>query len=148
MTITIESWRNDDLTIWQDTIIPAFEAQHPNIKVVFAPTAPAEYNGVLNTKLEGGTAGDLITCRPFDTSLGLYDQGNLASLNDLPGMDNFSDVAKSAWITDDGSDGFHGNVVQMMQDWRKSNPNAVGGAHVIGGNVDGALFARTVVGGG
>ena len=106
VTLTIESWRNDDLTIWQDLIIPAFEAQHPNIKVVFAPTAPAEYNGVLNTKLEGGTAGDLITCRPFDTSLGLFQNGHLASINDLPGLENFSDVAKSAWITDDGSDVF------------------------------------------
>jgi raffinose/stachyose/melibiose transport system substrate-binding protein len=106
VTITIESWRNDDLTIWQDMIIPAFEAKFPNIKVVFAPTAPAEYNGVLNTKLEGGTAGDLITCRPFDASLALFDQGHLASINDLPGMENFSDVARSAWITDDGSDVF------------------------------------------
>ena len=26
VTLTIESWRNDDLAIWQDTIIPAFEA--------------------------------------------------------------------------------------------------------------------------
>jgi raffinose/stachyose/melibiose transport system substrate-binding protein len=24
VTLTIESWRNDDLSIWQDTIIPAF----------------------------------------------------------------------------------------------------------------------------
>ena len=39
------------------------------------PRAPAEYNGVLNTKLEGGTAGDLITCRPFDASLELFQQG-------------------------------------------------------------------------
>ena len=77
--LTIESWRNDDITIWQDSIIPAFEANHPNIKVTFAPTAPAEYNGVLNTKLEGGTAGGLITCRPFDASLSLYDLGYLAS---------------------------------------------------------------------
>ncbi|MFC1878542.1 ABC transporter substrate-binding protein [Chloroflexota bacterium] len=106
VTLTIESWRNDDLTIWQDSIIPAFEAKYPNIHVVFAPTAPAEYNGVLNTKLEGGTAGDLITCRPFDASLALFDNGHLASINDLPGMDNFSSVAKSAWITDDGSDVF------------------------------------------
>jgi raffinose/stachyose/melibiose transport system substrate-binding protein len=105
-TITIESWRNDDLTIWQDSIIPAFEAANPGIKVVFAPTAPTEYNAALNAKLEGGTAGDLITCRPFDASLGLYDAGYLASLNDLPGMENFGDVAKSAWITDDGSDVF------------------------------------------
>jgi raffinose/stachyose/melibiose transport system substrate-binding protein len=105
-TLTIESWRNDDLTIWEDVIIPAFEAQHPDIHVVFSPSAPPEYNGVLNTKLEAGTAGDLITCRPFDASLQLFLDGHLASLNDLPGMENFSDVAKSAWITDDGSDVF------------------------------------------
>jgi raffinose/stachyose/melibiose transport system substrate-binding protein len=77
VTLTIESWRNDDLSIWSDKIIPAFEAKYPNIHVVFAPTAPAEYNGVLNTKLEGGTAGDLITCRPFDASLKLFQQGYL-----------------------------------------------------------------------
>jgi ABC-type glycerol-3-phosphate transport system substrate-binding protein len=71
VTLTIESWRNDDLTIWQDTIIPAFEAKHPNIHVIFAPQAPAEYNGVLNTKLEGGTAGDLITCLPAALPKGL-----------------------------------------------------------------------------
>ncbi len=104
--LTIESWRNDDLAIWQDKIIPAFEAENPGIKVTFAPTAPAEYNAVLNSKLEAGSAGDLITCRPFDASLALYDQGYLASLADLPGMANFSDVAKSAWITDDGKDPF------------------------------------------
>jgi len=101
--LVIESWRNDDLAIWEDTIIPAFEAANPGISVTFAPTAPAEYNGVLQTRLEGGTAGDLITCRPFDASLELFDQGHLASLNDLGGMANFGDVAKSAWITDDGS---------------------------------------------
>jgi raffinose/stachyose/melibiose transport system substrate-binding protein len=106
VTLTIESWRNDDLTIWEDTILPVFEAQYPNIDVVFAPTAPTEYNAALNAKLEGGTAGDLITCRPFDVSLGLFQDGYLASLNDLPGMANFGDVAKSAWITDDGSDVF------------------------------------------
>ena len=102
VTLTIESWRNDDLSIWQDTILPAFTKRYPNIKVVFAPTAPAEYNAALNAKLTGATAGDLITCRPFDQSLGLYKQGFLAPLSDLPGMANFSSVAKSAWITDDG----------------------------------------------
>ncbi|MBZ0308590.1 MAG: ABC transporter substrate-binding protein, partial [Anaerolineae bacterium] len=104
--LVIESWRNDDLTIWQDVIIPAFNEQYPDIEVVFAPSAPADYNGILNSKLEAGTAGDLITCRPFDASLDLFTKGYLASLNDLPGMENFSDVAKSAWVTDDGSDVF------------------------------------------
>ena len=103
VTLTIESWRNDDLTIWQDTIIPAFEAGHPGIQVEFAPSAPAEYNAVLNSKLQAGSAGDLITCRPFDASLELHEQGQLADLTDLAAMANFSDVAKSAWQTDDGS---------------------------------------------
>jgi raffinose/stachyose/melibiose transport system substrate-binding protein len=104
--LTIESWRNDDLAVWEDTIIPAFEAANPGISVAFAPTAPTEYNAALNSKLEGGSAGDLITCRPFDASLELFTAGHLASLNDLPGMENFGDVAKSAWITDDGADVF------------------------------------------
>jgi len=101
VTLTIESWRNDDLAIWQDKLIPAFEAAHPGIKVTFAPSAPAEYNAALNSKLDAGSAGDLITCRPFDASLALYDKGQLADLSGLASMANFSDVAKSAWQTDD-----------------------------------------------
>jgi len=103
VTITIESWRNDDLTIWQDKIIPAFEATHPGIKVKFTPSAPAEYNAALNSKLDAGSAGDLITCRPFDVSLAIFEKGQLADLSDLEGMKNFGDVAKSGWSTDDGS---------------------------------------------
>ena len=103
VTLIIESWRNDDLSIWQDKIIPAFEAKHPGIKVKFSPTAPAEYNAVLNSKLEAGSAGDLITCRPFDASLILFQKGHLAPVQDLDGMKNFSPVAKSGWSTDDGS---------------------------------------------
>ena len=101
-TLTIESWRNDDLAIWQEKLIPAFEKAHPGIKVTFAPSAPTEYNAALNAKLDAGAAGDLITCRPFDASLELFNKGHLADLSSLPGMENFSDVAKSAWQTDDG----------------------------------------------
>ena len=104
--LVMESWRNDDLAIWQDEIIPQFEQAHPGITVRFEPTAPDEYNAALEAKLEGGSAGDLITCRPFDVSLALFEDGHLESLNDLPGLDSFGDVAKSAWITDDGSDVF------------------------------------------
>jgi len=103
VTLTIESWRNDDLTLWQDKIIPAFEAGHPGIKVKFTPSAPAEYNAVLNSKLDAGSAGDLITCRPFDASLALYDAGHLVDVSGIENMSNFSDVAKSAWQTDDAS---------------------------------------------
>jgi raffinose/stachyose/melibiose transport system substrate-binding protein len=102
VTLTIESWRNDDLAIWKDKLIPAFEAKNPGIKVVFSPSAPTEYNAALNAKLESGSAGDLITCRPFDASLELYKKGYLADISANPGMENFSPVAKSAWQTDDG----------------------------------------------
>ena len=102
VTLTIESWRNDDLTLWQEKIIPAFEAAHPGIKLKFTPSAPAEYNAVLNSKLDAGSAGDLIACRPFDASLALYQGGKLVDLTSLDAMANFSDVAKSAWTTDDG----------------------------------------------
>lgn len=104
--LTIESWRNDDAEIWKTKIIPAFQAKYPDIQVEFNPTAPKEYNAALNARLQGGTAGDLITCRPFDASLELFNKGNLAPLNDLPSMKGFSDVAKSAWTTDDGATTF------------------------------------------
>lgn len=103
VTLNIESWRNDDLAIWKDKLIPAFEAKNPGIKVVFGPSSPTEYDAALGAKLAAGSAGDLITCRPFDKSLELYKKGNLADLTKLSGMENFSDVAKSAWTTDDGS---------------------------------------------
>lgn len=106
VTLTIESWRNDDLSIWQDKIIPAFEAANPGIKLNFAPMQPTEYNAALNSKLDGGSAGDIVTCRPFDASLQLFDKGQLADLTGLAAMKNFSDVAKSAWTTDDGSKTF------------------------------------------
>jgi raffinose/stachyose/melibiose transport system substrate-binding protein len=105
-TLTIESWRSDDLPIWQDKILPVFMKEHPDIKVVFSPTDATQYNAALNTKLQGGSAGDIITCRPFDASLALFKAGQLADLTSLPGMENFSDTAKVAWSTDDGKQTF------------------------------------------
>src|SRR6516162_11797170 len=105
-SLKIESWRNDDADMWNSKIIPAFNKHYPDIKIEFAPSAPKEYNAALNARLDGGTAGDLITCRPFDASLALYQKHQLDGLDDLKGMDNFSDVAKAAWQTDDGKTTF------------------------------------------
>jgi raffinose/stachyose/melibiose transport system substrate-binding protein len=103
VTLIIESWRNDDLPVWQEKIIPAFEAKHPGIKLKFTPSAPTEYNAALNSKLDAGSAGDLIACRPFDASLTLYQKGHLVAVTDLEGMKNFGAIAKAGWSTDDGS---------------------------------------------
>ena len=86
-TLTIESWRTDDADIWNNQIIPAFEKANPDIKVVYKADPPTEYNAALNSRLAGGTAGDIITCRPFDASLDLFNKGYLTPLNDVPGMD-------------------------------------------------------------
>lgn len=101
-TVTIESWRVDDSDLWEDVLIPAFNEQHPDIEVRFSPTSPTEYDSTVNARLQGGTAGDLITCRPFDQALSLYNQGHLEDVTDLEGMDNFDPVARSAWTTDNG----------------------------------------------
>ncbi|TDO98930.1 ABC transporter substrate-binding protein [Marinomonas balearica] len=105
-TLYVESWRSDDANIWSDTIIPAFNKHYPDIKLQFAPTPPTDYNSALQAKLQAGSAGDIITCRPFDASLQLFKSGYLESLNGLEGLNDFSDVAKSAWVTDDGSEQF------------------------------------------
>jgi raffinose/stachyose/melibiose transport system substrate-binding protein len=103
VTLVVESWRADDAAVWEDTIIPAFEESHEGIRLEFQPTAPTEYNAALENRLDGGEAGDIITCRPFDLSLELFDAGHLEPVDDLEGMDAFGDVARSGWITDDGN---------------------------------------------
>lgn len=104
--LVVESWRNDDLKIWRNTIIPAFTKKHPDIEIVFSPNPPTEYNAVLDAKLKAGTAGDLIACRPFDKSLDVFNTGQIVALNDLPGIENFSKFALAAWSTDDGKTSF------------------------------------------
>lgn len=99
--LVMGSWRTEDIEQW-DEILAAFNAAYPNIVVRFEPTLNTEYDAQLRAALEAGTGPDLITCRPFDLSLGLYEAGYLASVNDLPGMEHFNDVARSGWITDDG----------------------------------------------
>ena len=85
-------------------LLPAFTKTHPGITVKFTPTAPPEYNSVVAARLASGSAGDLITCRPFDVSLDLYKKGHLEKLNGNPALNNFPDSAKVAWQTDDGKD--------------------------------------------
>ena len=103
-TLSIESWRTDDKQLWDTVLLPAFTKAHPGITVKFVATAPPEYNSVVAARLASGSAGDLITCRPFDVSLDLYKKGHLEKLNGNPALNNFPDSAKVAWQTDDGKD--------------------------------------------
>lgn len=100
--ITIESWRTEDQAIWDEKILPVFEKAYPDIDVKFTPTKNTEHDAALTARLEGGTAGDIVTCRPFDRALNLYNAGHLENIQSLEGLANFSDVAKAAWSTDNG----------------------------------------------
>lgn len=95
------SWRTEDISQW-DTILEAFNEEYPNIQVSFQPTRTSEYDASLQASLESGTGPDLMTCRPFDQSLALYERGYLQAVTDLPGMEHFNEVARSGWVTDDG----------------------------------------------
>ncbi|MGJ3240331.1 MAG: ABC transporter substrate-binding protein [Anaerolineae bacterium] len=100
--LTMGSWRTEDIEQW-DNILEVFHAQYPNIRISFEPTLNTEYDAQLRNQLEGSVGPDLITCRPFDRALLNYEIGGLADISDLEGLENFSDVALSAWSTDDGS---------------------------------------------
>jgi len=104
VVLTIESWRTEDSAIWENTLLPAFNAKYAGkIKAIYAPTNADDYNGVLNSKLQAGQAGDIFAVRPFDIGLDQYKKGYLAKIDGLQGLNHFNDVARSAWITDDKS---------------------------------------------
>lgn len=103
--ITMGSWRTEDIEQW-GRILEVFHASHPNIRVRFEPSLNTEYDAQITNQLEANVGPDLITCRPFDRALINYQIGGLANIADLPGLENFSDVALGAWSTDDGSEVF------------------------------------------
>ena len=74
---------------------------------MFAPDRADGIQCRAERQLEGGTAGDLITCRPFDASLELFNKGHLAAAErPRRAWRTSRDVAKSAWTTDDGKTTF------------------------------------------
>ncbi|MEO0560608.1 MAG: ABC transporter substrate-binding protein [Chloroflexota bacterium] len=106
--LTMGSWRTEDIEQW-DAIIGAFNEEFPNIQISFEPTLNTEYDQSLRASLDAGGGPDLITCRPFDISLALYEQGFLAEVTDLldaatteDGESAFGPVARSGWVADDG----------------------------------------------
>lgn len=99
-TLIIESWRIDDADMW-DLIIADFNKAHPEITIKFQPSHPVEYDHLLDAKLNSGSAGDLITCRPLALYLDMFNKHQLADLTNLPGMENFSTFAKHMWSAPD-----------------------------------------------
>ncbi|MDB5524026.1 MAG: hypothetical protein JWM58_1789 [Rhizobium sp.] len=103
VTLKLGSWRTEDLAVWQDKILPAFEAKNPDIKVEFAPINTNEYNAAIQSQMEAGAGPDLITCRPFDVNREWIKRGYYASLDGLEGLKNFDETSRAAWTDEKGS---------------------------------------------
>lgn len=98
-TLKLETWRIDDEARWNTRIIPAFQRTHPSIQVLTVPAPPTEYDTALLDKFAKNAAGDLITCRPFDQSLALYNKGYLQDITAMPELRRFRSQSKIAWTT-------------------------------------------------
>ena len=102
ITLTLGSWRVDDVAAWE-AINAAFQEKDPHITVKFDPTNPPDYNATLRTQLETGTGPDLYFVRSFATGRELFDAGYVASLKDLPGInDSFTEASRAPWATETG----------------------------------------------
>jgi raffinose/stachyose/melibiose transport system substrate-binding protein len=102
VVLTMGSWRPDDVE-QMNRILAQFHEKYPNITINFSATNPPEYNAVLEAQLSGGTAPDLFYLRSYAVSRGLFEQGYLDPLGDLPGLaENFTPEMRAPWATDDG----------------------------------------------
>jgi len=102
--ISYTSWRVEDIDP-NNQLIAEFEKDHPEVKVVFNPIKDMEYDAQLRTKLESGTADDVLGIRAFDIGKAIYDAGYLKPLtsDDVPEIANTSKLQLSAWTADDGT---------------------------------------------
>ncbi|WP_413698889.1 ABC transporter substrate-binding protein [Psychromonas sp. KJ10-10] len=100
--LTLGSWRKADVE-QVNYILDKFTEKYPHIVIKFDPTAPSEYNDVINAQLESNTAPDLFYLRSFSHSKQLFKKGYLAPLNNLPDIqNNFSSQTLEAWSADNG----------------------------------------------
>lgn len=103
ISITMGSWRVDDVAQVK-SLIAIFNQKYPNIKIDFKPTNPPEYNAVLRTQLQGGTAPDIFYVRSYSVTRELYKEGFIEELAGLPGLkENYTSDAAKPWSTDNGT---------------------------------------------
>ncbi|MBI9103594.1 MAG: extracellular solute-binding protein [Spirochaetales bacterium] len=101
--LTLGSWRTDDVA-QINALLDAFSEEYPNIKVIFQPTNPPDYNATLRLQLESETGPDLMYARSYATGVQLYEDGYFADLSGLKTMNtSYSAGAKAPWSTDNGT---------------------------------------------
>ncbi len=114
VTLVVESWRPEDRATWESDILPVFEAQHPNIDVVFAPTSPDDYDREVSERLEANAAGDVIMCRPSDLGLTLFESGQLKALDGDRLRSTFGTKAVGAWTNPATDEAYCSPIASVM----------------------------------
>ena len=100
--LTLGSWRKEDVE-QINFILEQFNEQHPHIVIKFDPTAPSEYNDVIDAQLESGSAPDLLYLRSFSHSRKLFEKGYLVALDELTEIKKqFQPQMVDAWSSSEG----------------------------------------------
>ena len=101
VVLTLGGWRTS--TGRMNQLLAEFHRDHPQITVRFEPSDSAEYDSVIAAQLGAGTAPDLLYLRSYSASSVLFDQGHLATLDDLPGLrEHFDAHVLDAWASERG----------------------------------------------
>lgn len=100
-TITVGSWRTDDVAQWKG-LIADFNKTNPGIQVKFDPTNPPDYNATLRLQLESGTGPDVFYARSGDVGKTLFKDGFMLDLSGEAFMGKFDVASRYFWQSDDG----------------------------------------------
>jgi len=100
--LVMGSWRADDVEQMKG-LLAEYTKTHPNVIIEFKPTNPPVYNATLRLQLTSGTGPDLMYARSYATGLQLFTDGYFADVSNIPGLkENFTEGARSPWMTPDG----------------------------------------------
>ncbi|MDQ0340018.1 raffinose/stachyose/melibiose transport system substrate-binding protein [Caldalkalibacillus uzonensis] len=99
--LTITSWRTEDTEAY-NRIIEEFNKEYPHIEVEFRPQKNTEYNTLLNTALQSGSAADIIQLRPYQAGMQLADAGYLEPLDSIIALQDFPPEILEAATASDG----------------------------------------------
>ena len=88
-TLNFWSWRTEDVSAYE-SFIAAFEADNPDVRVVFTPYLNTEYNTIVSTALQGGGGPDIVHLRAYGGMEPLANAGLLVRLDDeVPALADF-----------------------------------------------------------
>jgi raffinose/stachyose/melibiose transport system substrate-binding protein len=101
VALEVYSWRPEDAEVYEE-LFNQFEEQHPGITVEFSPFSSTDYDQIVQSALQAGSAPDIIQMRSYERGRQISDQGYLAPIGDIEGIDTFDSEYLDAMRGSDG----------------------------------------------